>query len=108
MKQFLTVFLSTTILSLASSSAFAIDCSGSAAIAKAAVAQARKMNGRGSTAQANQITFTRTTNDGKQDEYTVQMSVNDECLSEVYIYVNKNTCEVNSAAGGTLTEGACG
>jgi outer membrane usher protein FimD/PapC len=91
------------------STAFASpDCTSSDAIGKAAVAQAKMMNGHGSTASAGDISFTRTTNDGKQDEYTVQMTVNDECMAEVYVYVKKNTCEVNSAAGGNLTEGACG
>ncbi len=105
MKSLVTLLALTCVASFAHASP---DCTKSGAIAKAAEKQAKKMNGRGSTASAGEISFTRTTNDGKQDEYTVQMTVNDECLSEVYIYVKKNTCEVNSAAGGTLSDGACG
>jgi uncharacterized protein YdeI (BOF family) len=84
------------------------DCSQSTAIEKAAVAQAAKVNGRKSDPSVNSISFSRTTKDGQQDKYSVEMTVNEECLAEVYVYTDAGTCDVESAAGGTLQEGACG
>ena len=98
-----------TVLALfVTGSAFASpNCTDSAAIKKAALKQARIANGTHEVA-VNGIEYTRTTKDGKKDMYTVNMSVNEECLAEVYVYTDANTCDVKSAAGGNLTEGACG
>ena len=102
MKSFLTA-----LALFCSVSAFASpDCKQSPAIRKAAEKQARIVNGSHETS-AGQISYTRTTKNGK-DMYTVEMSVNEECIAEVYVYTNVDTCDVTGAAGGELQDGACG
>ena len=91
-----------------SSSVFAKDdCTNSTAIKKAAIAQAKQANGAKS-ASVNSITYSRTTNDGKQDKYSVLVTVNGDCDATVYVYTDVNTCDVNSAAGGEYSGDTCG
>lgn len=100
-------FAALAVLCLAGSAFASPDCTNSKAIEKAAIKQANEAN-RLHDASVSQISFTRTTKNGKQDEYTVQMTVNEECMSVVYVYTDVNTCDVNSAAGGAIGEGDCG
>jgi len=102
------------VLTLASSAAFASspDCTNlkskaSADIVKAAEAAGRAAN---STRQVSvqAISYIRTTKDGKLDQYSVQLNVNEECMGQAIVNTKADTCDVVSKAGGAIVDGGCG
>lgn len=79
------------------------ECTDYAKLSKAA----ESAYSRSEQPNAGEITYLGTTKTGK-DKFSVQMNVNEECLSEAIIYTKQGTCQVLNVINLGLGEGACG
>ena len=82
-------------LLLISANAFAADvCNEVGKIEDAAKLAFKGERGAQPSATSNGAEYSGTTKDGTKDKWTVEMSVQEECLTAVIVYTQAGTCKV--------------